>query len=121
MSDFPSAKDRDGVPGHTCGAEDAQRVKFLEIIRSQALPDMQLYASLHQELRRLARVKMRKERPDHTLQPTALVNEAFMKVFKSGKRLGKPLAIGLIAHAMEEILNDYADAHNAAKRPSKER
>jgi RNA polymerase sigma factor (sigma-70 family) len=63
---------------------------------------------------------MKWERPDHTLQPTALVNEAFIKLFKGrlpddfGKN--KSRTLGLIAHAMEQILNDHADAYRANKR-----
>jgi RNA polymerase sigma factor (TIGR02999 family) len=79
-----------------------------------------VYASLQQELRRIARGKMRAERPDHTLQPTALVNEAFLKFFKTD--LSPDLwrdptrALRLIAHAMAQILTDYAIAHRALKR-----
>jgi len=43
------------------------------------LSDKQMFESLHRELRRIARAKMRGERADHTLQATALVNEVFLK------------------------------------------
>ena len=39
-----------------------------------------LVPQIHRELRKLAASYLRKERPDHTLQPTALVNEAFLKL-----------------------------------------
>ena len=68
---------------------------------------------------------MRGERANHTLQPTALVNEAFLKIFKG--RLAADFwadptcALKLVAHAMEQILNDHADAHRAQKRGGPER
>lgn len=89
--------------------------------------DKDIFISLRSELRRIARAKMRFERPDHTLQPTALVNEAFIKLFSGNVSqdfgTDSARALRLIAHAMEEILNDHADAHRAQKRggPQKQR
>jgi RNA polymerase sigma factor (sigma-70 family) len=84
-----------------------------------------MFASLRSELRRIARAKMRFERPDHTLQPTALVNEAFIKIFKSDVApdfwADSSQALRLIANAMEQILNDHADAHSAQKRGGAEK
>jgi RNA polymerase sigma-70 factor (ECF subfamily) len=94
---------------------------------SKPLSDREIFVSLRAELRRIARAKMRYERPDHTLQPTALVNEAFIKLFKADLSsdfwVDSSRTLRLIAHAMEEILNDYADAHRADKRggPQKQR
>lgn len=82
--------------------------------------EREIFETLRFELRRIARAKMRFERPDHTLQPTALVNEAFIKLFSANLSpdfwADSSRALRLIAHAMEEILNDYADAHRAQKR-----
>jgi RNA polymerase sigma-70 factor (ECF subfamily) len=82
--------------------------------------DHEIFVTLRSELRRIARAKMRFERPDHTLQPTALVNEAFIKLFSANLSADfwedSSRAIRLIAHAMEEILIDHADAHRAQKR-----
>ncbi len=87
---------------------------------TKSLSDREMFASLRSELRRIARAKMRFERPDHTLQPTALVNEAFIKIFKTEVSpdfwTDSSRALRLIAHAMEQILNDHADAHQAHKR-----
>jgi RNA polymerase sigma-70 factor, ECF subfamily len=87
--------------------------------------DREIFASLRSELRRIARAKMRFERPDHTLQPTALVNEAFIKLFKSDVApdfwADSSQALRLIANAMEQILNDHADAHHAHKRGGAEK
>jgi RNA polymerase sigma factor (TIGR02999 family) len=87
---------------------------------AKPVSDREMFASLRSELRRIARAKMRFERPDHTLQPTALVNEAFIKIFKSDVApdfwADSSQALRLIANAMEQILNDHADAHSAQKR-----
>jgi RNA polymerase sigma-70 factor, ECF subfamily len=93
---------------------------FLAELRTRLQSDRQIFESLHRELRRIARAKMRRERPDHTLQPTALVNEVFVKLFRT------PLApdfwddpsraVRFLSNAMEQILNDHADAHRALKR-----
>src|SRR5262245_58606068 len=84
------------------------------------LSDRQIFESLHQELRRIARAKMRGERPDHTLQATALVNEVFLKLFRAPLPSDfwddLPRAVRFMANAMEQILNDHADAHRALKR-----
>ena len=73
---------------------------------------------LYSELRRLAGGYLRDERPDHTLQPTALVHEAYLRLERQrnvdwGNR-GQFLAIA--AKMMRRILLDHAIAHRAAKR-----
>jgi RNA polymerase sigma-70 factor, ECF subfamily len=79
-----------------------------------ALPD--LYA----ELRRLAGRYLRDERPDHTLQPTALVHEAYLRL--RGQRNvdwgNRAQFLGVAAKMMRRILLDHASAHRAAKRGS---
>lgn len=75
-------------------------------------------ASLYQELRRIASAKMHFERGNHTLQPTALVNEAYMRLANQPEAVWKDRAhiLGLAAHAMRNILVDHARAHAADKR-----
>jgi hypothetical protein len=45
----------------------------------------QLLSVPYQELHRLSRAALRGERPDHTLQPTALLNEAYLRIFSNEK------------------------------------
>jgi RNA polymerase sigma factor (TIGR02999 family) len=75
-------------------------------------------ASLYQELHRLAAAKMRFERGDHTLQPTALVHEAYLRLADRSEGLGndRGQVLGLAAHIMRNILVDHARAQRAAKR-----
>ena len=77
-----------------------------------------LVPQIHSELRKLAASYLRKERPDHTLQPTALVNEAFLKLVdqRAVKWQNRAHFFGIAAQAMRRILVDYARAHAAGKR-----
>lgn len=77
-----------------------------------------LYPLVYDELRRLARRHLARERPGHTLDSVALVNEAYLKlVDQHDVRLhGRAHFFAVSARAMREILVDYARARNAAKR-----
>jgi RNA polymerase sigma-70 factor, ECF subfamily len=77
-----------------------------------------LASSLYQELHRLAAGKMRFERGNHTLQPTALVNEAYLRLGNCSDSMWQDRArvLGTAANVMRHILVDYARAHNAGKR-----
>src|SRR5690242_9087746 len=84
-----------------------------------------LMPMVYSELRRLASNYLRRERPGHTLQPTALVNEAYLKLIdqKSVKWQNRAQFYGVAAQLMRRILVDHARQHQAAKRggPSQER
>lgn len=73
---------------------------------------------VHQELRRLARRYMFRERSGHTLQPTALVNEAYLRLVNARQVDWKNRAhfFALSAQVMRRILVDSARAHNGQKR-----
>ena len=70
------------------------------------------------ELRRLAHRYMRQERADHTLQTTALVNEAFVRLVnrKNLQWQNRAHFFGIAAHLMRTILVDHARSHASAKR-----
>ena len=72
------------------------------------------------ELRRLARLQLRDERPGHTLQPTALVNEAYMRLVGDQARDWQNRAhfIGVSVSVMKRILIDHARRKQALKRGS---
>lgn len=78
----------------------------------------QLLEAVHGELRRLARRYMRQERPDHTLQPTALVHEAYLRLFPGQEIEWKDHSelLRCAARAMRQILVDHARRRNCAKR-----
>jgi len=70
------------------------------------------------ELRQLASNYLRRERQNHTLQPTALVNEAYLKLIDQRNARWKNRAqfYGVSAQLMRRILVDHARQHQAAKR-----
>ncbi len=77
-----------------------------------------LFELVYEELRRLAGALMRGERVDHTLQPTALVHEAFLRLVGPTHIEWKDRAhfMGIAARAMRQILVDHARRHSADKR-----
>jgi RNA polymerase sigma factor (TIGR02999 family) len=70
------------------------------------------------ELRSLAHRYLRHERPDHTLQSTALVHEAYLRLRKQGIQEFENRAhfLAISAQLMRQILVEYARTRNAAKR-----
>jgi RNA polymerase sigma-70 factor (ECF subfamily) len=78
----------------------------------------QLFADVYAELRALAARYMRGERQSHTLQPTALVNEAYLKLLGQTRVdwRGRAHFLGIAAQAMRQILVDHARRRGAAKR-----
>lgn len=70
------------------------------------------------ELRTLARLQLRNERSDHTLQPTALVNEAYIRLVSDRARDWQSRAhfIGVSASVMRRILVDHARRRQALRR-----
>ena len=73
---------------------------------------------VYSELRRLAGNYLRRERAEHTLQPTALVNEAYLKLVdqKNTKWQNRAHFFGISAQLMRRILVDHARQHQAVKR-----
>jgi RNA polymerase sigma factor (TIGR02999 family) len=78
----------------------------------------ELLPLVYTELRRLAAHYMRQERPDHTLQATAVVHEAYLRLVER-KHLSwqnRNCFVGVAAQVMRQILVDYARSHEAGKR-----
>lgn len=73
---------------------------------------------VYDELRKLARRYLRRERPDHTLQSTALVHEAYLRMVDQRQVRWQNRAhfFGVAAQIIRRILVDHARAHNADKR-----
>ncbi len=82
----------------------------------------EMFPIVYDELRRLAAAALRRERPQHTLQPTALVHEAFLRL--AGTRdvpwQNRAHFVAIAARAMRRVLVDHARERNAAKRGSGE-
>lgn len=82
----------------------------------------QLLGIVYDELRRQAGRYLRRERSDHTLQPTALVHEAYLQLIDQSRVSWENRAhfFGAAARLMRRVLVDYARAHQAEKRGSGE-
>lgn len=78
----------------------------------------ELLAIVYDELRQLARRQFRGERAGHTLQPTALVHEAYLRLAKLPRPRWESRAhfFGTAARAMRQILVDHARRRSAGKR-----
>jgi len=78
----------------------------------------ELMPLVYRELRGIAGAFMRRQRPGHTLQPTALVHEAFLKLFDETKPdiADRAHFLALMARVMRQVLVDHARAAAAGKR-----
>jgi RNA polymerase sigma-70 factor, ECF subfamily len=98
------------------------RAEITRLLREYSATDPQtgerLFEAIYPELRRLARSLMRRERPGHTLQPTELVHDAYMKLVDETIILARDRAhfLGIAARAMRQILVDHARRRHAEKR-----
>jgi RNA polymerase sigma factor (TIGR02999 family) len=98
--------------------EEGQVTVLLKAMSSgDATAEQSLFPLVYRELHRLAQSYMRRERPDHTLQATALINEAYLKL--AGGEVdwkNRQHFIGVAAQVMRHVLVDHARAHNADMR-----
>lgn len=98
---------------------DADITQLLNALASgQAEAAEELWPKVYGELHRLADHYFREERVSHTLQPTALVNEAFIRLTESGRNdwESRLQFYAMAARAMRHVLVDHARRRNAAKR-----
>lgn len=101
--------------------EEQQRADVTQILQNWSSDDdaaERLMPLVYQELRELARDYLRRERGDHTLQATALVHEAYLRLVDEKSVAWKNRAhfYSIAARVMRRILVDHARSHNAAKR-----
>ncbi len=89
-----------------------------DVSRGDSDAPARLMPLVYDELRRLANHYLRQERPDHTLQPTALVHEAYLKLIDQTRVDWQNRAhfFGVAAQLMRRILVDHARRHQASKR-----
>ena len=101
----------------------AETGRISRLLQQWAGGDLQaredLVPLVYQELRKRAAAYLRRERRDHTLQPTALVNEAYVRLMgqKRATWINRAQFFGVAAQAMRRILVDHAREREAAKRP----
>ena len=103
-------------------SRDQPRLHVTELLLAWGRGDRsaldELMPLVHQELRRLARSQMRGERDHHTLQTTALVNEAFLRLVDLRRIRWQDRAhfLALSAQLMRRVLVDHARSRNVQKR-----
>jgi RNA polymerase sigma factor (TIGR02999 family) len=90
----------------------------LEAAEGSAAASEQLYGLLYEELRRMAGRHLRRERKDHTLQPTELVNEAYLRLVDQTRCQWKNRThfLAIASRAMRRILVDHARDRVCLKR-----
>lgn len=93
--------------------------QFLNELRNGDQESLNEFLPLvYEELRRLAKSRLSRERSDHTLQPTALVHEAYLRLIgqKEIEWQNRAHFFGIAARLMREILIEYARMKNRQKR-----
>jgi len=121
---FCSSGTRLMIPNNLpCDSSDLNSITHL--LRRVAVGDerarQELFHAVYTDLRRMARQRMRRERRDHTLQPTALVHEAAARMLQADSltQLANRRALyAFAAQTMHAVLVDYARQRAAQKRPS---
>lgn len=90
--------------------------------RGDRAAESQFLECVYDQLHRLARRLFGRERPDHTLQPTALVHEAYLRLLRSGKLEyhDRVHFLAIAATVMRRILIDHA-RRRAGKRPGNDK
>lgn len=91
-----------------------------DLTGGDSLARERLLEAVYGELKRQARILMSRERNDHTLQPTALVNEAFLKLGDASgiEWQDRSHFYGIVSRLMRQVLVDHARQHTADKRGS---
>jgi len=106
---------------------EVQSGQVTQLLQDWVGGDEKAFATLvplvYQELRRLARRHLRSERPGHTLQSTALVNEAFVRLVGSepGEVRDRAHFVAVASHVMRQVLVDYSRSRRARKRDGGQR
>jgi RNA polymerase sigma factor (TIGR02999 family) len=88
------------------------------VARGETGAENELVPRIYQDLRRLAAGYLRRERPGHTLQPTDLIHEAYLRLLgpNAVECQDRPHFFRLAAGAMRRVLVDHARSKNADKR-----
>jgi len=91
---------------------------LVEVAKGNQAAEEKLVPLVYQQLKKLARQYTRRERADHTLQTTALVHEAYLKLIRqrSPNWQGRAQFFGIAAQLMRRVLIDHARHHLRQKR-----
>jgi RNA polymerase sigma factor (TIGR02999 family) len=118
---------RNASSRHASSRPDRSRRRFTELLEAWGGGDEEagelLIPRVYDELRRIAARYLRAERADHTLEPTALVHEAYLRLVRQREvgRHGRAHFLALASRTMRRVLVDHARHHLAAKRGAGEK
>jgi len=103
---------------HLVPLEASVTALLVEVAKGNQAAEEKLIPLVYDQLKKLARGYMRRERADHTLQTTALVHEAYLKLVRqqSPNWQGRAQFFGIAAQLMRRILIDHARYHLREKR-----
>ena len=107
-----------GAPQPSAAVRDEATTHLTRLVSGDTSARERLFVMVLADLRSLASRFLRGERPGHTLQPTALVNEAWLRLIreKEVELNGRGHFLALAARAMRQILVEHAKARNSEKR-----
>ena len=112
-----------GADRNEAAAQSTRRIVTAFVLELERVTDSpgtaeQLFAAIYGELRGIAGRLMRDQKPGHTLQPTALVHEAYLKLVNASQVHweGRSHFLRVAARAMRQILVNHARDRSAAKR-----
>jgi RNA polymerase sigma factor (TIGR02999 family) len=116
------ARSRATLEAFVIAMPDARTITLLlrELADGEKQAFDRLLPLVYGELRRIAEAQLRSERPGHTLQPTALVHEVYVRMVGREQLSFNDRAhfLGVAAHTMRRVLIDHARIRNALKRDS---
>ena len=103
---------------HVAESSDQITLLLMQVRKGDSDAEERLVALVYDDLRRMAHACMRRERAGHTLQPTALLNEAWIRLVRDPEVDWQNRAhfFALAARAMRHILVEYARSHRSLKR-----
>jgi RNA polymerase sigma factor (TIGR02999 family) len=106
-----------GRPPRNVNPPDRERSMTQDPSGDTSIPMDRLLTAVYEEVRAVAASYLKRERPDHTLQPTALVHEAYLKLQRGASApASRAHLMALAASAMRQILVDHARARDTQKR-----
>ncbi len=106
----------DATAWYALGVSDASPPKRQTGSKPESHEADRAFVEVYEELRRIAQAHLKGQPPGHTLQTTALVHEAFLKLRGSKRTAGRAQFLHLAADAMRQILVDHARGKRRVKR-----
>jgi RNA polymerase sigma factor (TIGR02999 family) len=117
-SDYTKVRANSDYGAYWVSLDDEITVLLNRLLDGDRAAGEPLWSAVYEELHRLASAQLEREGPDHTLQPTALVNEVFLRLplDRQARWASRGQFFTVAARAMRHVLVDHARRRRAAKR-----